>query len=169
MDNLVLIGMPGSGKSTVGRVLANALDMAFIDTDALVEQRRGTTLQAIVDEEGPEGVLQAEAEEAFRLDCRNTVVATGGSMVYSETAMTALERLGPVIWLDVPLVILKQRVGRGDQRGLAMRPDQDLSDLASERLPLYQNHATLWIGCDNLSPEEISTAIIKRLSARTGT
>ncbi|MFV8834508.1 shikimate kinase [Aquisalimonas sp.] len=167
--NLILIGMPGSGKSTVGRVLAHALDMAFVDTDALVEQRRGVTLQAIVDTEGPEGVLRAEAEEALKLDCRNTVIATGGSMVYSETAMCALERLGPVIWLDLPLETLKERVGSGDQRGLAMRPDQGLADLAAERLPLYERHATLRIDCDGLSPQEISAAIVARLSAQTGT
>ncbi|SEO91603.1 shikimate kinase [Aquisalimonas asiatica] len=167
--NLILIGMPGSGKSTVGRVLANALDMAFVDTDALVEQRRGVSLQAIVDAEGPEGVLCAEADEALRLDCRDTVIATGGSMVYSETAMKALEQLGPIIWLDVPLETLKTRVGSGDQRGLAMRPDQGLADLATERLPLYQRHATLRIDCNGLSPEEVSAAIVSRLSVRTGT
>lgn len=169
MDNLVLIGMPGSGKSTVGRELAKALNMAFVDTDTLVEQQRGATLQAIVDAEGPEGMLLAEAEEAVKLDCRNTVIATGGSMVYSETAMSALEQLGPVIWLDVPLDALKKRVGIGDQRGLAMRPDQNLSDLATERLPLYQRHATLRIECDGLSPQGISAAILSRLPVRTGT
>ncbi|WP_290651614.1 shikimate kinase [Aquisalimonas sp.] len=169
MDNLVLIGMPGSGKSTVGRVLAQLLDMRFVDTDALVEHHLGLSLQAIVDRDGPQGVLRAEAEEAMALDCRGTVIATGGSMVYSEAAMDALTRLGPVIWLDVPLRTLQQRVGSGDKRGLAMRPDQNLSDLAVERLPLYQRHAALRIDCANRTPQQVASQIARQLPARTGT
>ena len=164
-DNLVIIGMPGSGKSTIGRLLADRLDKGFVDTDALVEASRGCSLQAIVDTEGPAGVLAAEESEAQALDCRDTVVATGGSMVYSEPAMTALRRLGTVLWLDVPLTTLQRRVGSGAHRGLAMRPDQNLSDLASERLPLYALHADLRIPCPaGASPENIAAIITARLA-----
>ena len=164
-DNLVLIGMPGSGKSTIGQCLADRLGKRFVDTDALVEASRGRSLQAIVDAEGPAGVLAAEETEAQALDCCNTVVATGGSMVYSEPAMTALRRLGHVLWLDVPLAALQERVGSGADRGLAMRPDQNLSDLASERLPLYARHADLRIPCAaGTSPEEITATIVDRLN-----
>ena len=169
MDNLILIGMPGSGKSTVGRELADRLEMAFIDTDSLVEARQGLPLQAIVDRDGPEGVLRAESLEASELGCRNTVIATGGSMVYSESAMRALTRLGPIIWLDVPLPLLKQRVGGGQDRGLAMRPDQDLSDLAEERLPLYQRHATVHIQAGTLTPAAIVDHIVAQRPSFTRT
>ncbi|QIT56685.1 shikimate kinase [Aquisalimonas sp. 2447] len=163
--NLVLIGMPGSGKSTIGRLLADRLGRRFVDTDALVEASRKCSLQTIVDAEGPAGVLAAEETEARALDCRDTVIATGGSMVYSEPAMTALKRLGRILWLDVPLAALQQRVGSGADRGLAMRPDQDLSDLASERLPLYARHADLRIPAPaGASPEDITAVILAQLA-----
>ncbi len=165
-DNLVLIGMPGSGKSTVGRLLAERLGCDFVDTDSLVETARGQSLQAIVDQEGPEGVLLAEEEQACALDCHNAVIATGGSMVYSERAMTALRRQGTVVWLDVPLPTLQARVGAGSDRGLAMRPDQDLADLAEERLPLYARHADIHVRCEpDSSTDRVASDVIRQLGA----
>lgn len=162
--NIILIGMPGSGKSTVGQILAKELGWSFADTDALVEARQGRTLQAIVDTVGPGGVLEAESREARNLDCRNTVIATGGSMVYSEAAMRALHQLGTVIWLDVPLATLGERVGDGTNRGLAMRPGQDLGDLAAERLPLYRRYADIRIDCSDRQPEQVVAAIVDQCS-----
>ena len=165
-ESPVLIGMPGSGKSTVGRCLAQRTGRAFVDTDTLVEARFGCSLQALKDRAGAAGVRAAEAAEARALRCRDTVIATGGSMVYTPEAMEALRGLGRIVWLEVPLEQLEARVGTGETRGLARHPGQTLADLVAERTPLYQRYADIQVACGTLDAESVARLVEQRLGKR---
>ncbi len=162
--NIILVGMPGSGKSTLGVLLAKALSYRFLDTDALIEQRQGRTLQDIVDREGYLALRKIEEELLLSLRLERHVVATGGSAVYSPRAMAHLKENGIIVFLHVELESLKKRIHNFGQRGIAKRPGQTFEALFRERLPLYHKVADLT--CDNtrLSPEEACGDIIGRLS-----
>ncbi|MGE5807798.1 MAG: shikimate kinase, partial [Nitrospirota bacterium] len=125
-SNIILIGMPGSGKSTVGVILAKLLSMGFIDTDVMIQTEKGRTLQDIVDHDGYLVLRRIEEEVLRKLDCRNHVIATGGSAVYSRKAMGHLKENGTAVFLNVDLGTLKARVHDYDTRGLAKRPDQSV-------------------------------------------
>jgi shikimate kinase len=157
--NLILIGMPGAGKSTVGALLAQYANMEFFDTDLLLEIREGCSLQHIVDQEGYLGMRAAEERLILSLDCRDAVIATGGSVVYSEAAMAHLQSLGRVIFLYLPLEDLLPRLTDLDTRGLVRRPGQSLADLYAERLPLYRRYAHLTIDCRGRTREEVARKI----------
>src|SRR5690606_34398761 len=111
MRNIVLIGMPGAGKSTVGVILAKALGMNFVDADLVIQERTGLRLQAIIDRDGPAGFLKAEEEAVLSLSCRNSVIATGGSVVMSPRAMEHLISAGTVVYLKVPFEEIEKRLG----------------------------------------------------------
>jgi len=167
--NIVLIGMPGSGKSTVGVVLAKRLSRNFVDTDVVIQTAVGRSLQSIVDNEGYLTLRQIEEEILLGLDCRNHVIATGGSAVYSAPAMDHLKRNGLAVFLDVRLSTLKARVRDYATRGLAKRPDQTIDDLFAERFALYTKYADLSITCDALTHEEVCQQIeqlLQRVSAK---
>lgn len=155
--------MPGAGKSTVGVLLAQCAKMGFIDTDLLLEVRENRSLQQIVDQDGYLGMRAAEARLILSLDCQNSVIATGGSVVYSEAAMQHLRSLGRIIFLYLPLDALLPRLTDLDTRGLVRRPEQSLADLYAERLPLYRRYAHLTIDCQGLTPEEVARAVGTRL------
>ena len=162
-SNIVLIGMPGSGKSTVGVILAKLTSRDFIDTDVLIQISQGRLLQNIVDTEGYMTLRRIEEDILLGLNCHHHVIATGGSAVYSHAAMEHLKSNGIVVFLDVDLPTLESRIRDFDTRGLAKRPDQSFSDLFKERIILYRKYADVTIDCADLSQEEVCAQIIKRV------
>ncbi len=138
MQNVILIGMPGAGKSTVGVVLAKKLGYAFLDADLVIQSRQGKLLHEIISERGVEGFWQVEeaVNESIRTD--RTVIATGGSAVYGERAMAHYQEIGTIVYLSLPLKEIRQRLGDLDERGVTLRKGQDLAGLYEERVPLYE-------------------------------
>ena len=147
MDNITLIGMPGSGKSTAGVLLAKLLGYQFLDVDLLIQEREGALLQEILDRRGTAAFLDAEEAAVRSLDCRRTVIAPGGSAVCREEAALHLKGLGPVVYLQVPLEELTRRIHNLSTRGIAMEPGQTLADVMAFRDPLYRKYADLVVDC----------------------
>jgi len=147
VDNVVLIGMPGSGKSTVGVLLAKALGYGFLDVDLVIQQREGALLQELLDTRGVEAFLDAEEAAVRSVACGRCVVAPGGSAVCREKAALHLKSLGPVVYLRVPLEELNSRIRNLSTRGIAMEPGQTLADVMAFRAPLYERYADLVIDC----------------------
>jgi shikimate kinase len=163
LSNIVLIGMPGSGKSTVGVILAKLTSRNFVDTDVLIQTKQGRSLQNIVDQHGYLALRTIEEKVLLDLDCRSHVIATGGSAVYSRAAIRHLKSDGIVVFLNVDLDTLKSRVHDFGTRGLAKRPDQNVADLFAERSSLYRQYADITIDCVGLSHEEVCARIIEEL------
>lgn len=166
-SNIVLIGMPGSGKSTVGTILAKLTSMNFFDTDILIQTREHRTLQDIVDNEGYMVLRRIEERILLALTCKDYVIATGGSAVYSHPAMERLRSDGVIVFLDADLATLRSRVRDYSTRGLAKRPDQSFADLFEERVALYTKYADITISFSGLGHEEVCAAIIDRLKSWT--
>ncbi|NBI65934.1 shikimate kinase [Pseudoflavonifractor sp. 60] len=152
MDNITLTGMPGSGKSTVGVLLAKALGLGFVDVDLVIQEREGALLQDILDQRGTAAFLEAEEAAVCTLDCRRTVIAPGGSALCREGAARHLSGLGPIVYLNVPLEELKRRIQNMAQRGIAMEPGQTLADVLAYRDPLYRKYADLIVDCPPMQP-----------------
>ena len=165
-SNIVLIGMPGSGKSTVGVILAKRTSMDFIDTDILIQRLEGRSLQEIVDTQGHMALRKIEEQVLLGLDCSNHVIATGGSAVYSPAAMEHLKGSGVFVFLDVDLATLILRIHDYDTRGLAKRADQTIEDLFEERLGLYVRYADVVVKGGGLTQEEVCAAIMRQMKAR---
>lgn len=159
VDNVTLIGMPGSGKSTVGVLLAKLLGYRFLDVDLLIQEREGALLQQILDRRGTQAFLDAEEETVLGLDCRRHVIAPGGSAVCREKAALHLKSMGPVVYLQVPLEELRRRIQNLSTRGIAMEPGQTLDDVMAYRAPLYDRYADLVIDCP-AGQELAQTALI---------
>ena len=147
MNNITLIGMPGSGKSTVGVLLAKSLGFQFVDVDLLIQQREGALLQELLDTRGVEPFLDAEEAAIRSVRCRRTIIAPGGSAVCREGAIGHLKSLGPVIYLRVPMEELSRRITNLSTRGIAMEPGQTLADVMAYRAPLYEKYADLTVNC----------------------
>lgn len=162
-SNVVLIGMPGAGKSTVGVLLAKRLALGFLDTDLLIQSHAHRSLQAIVDEDGHEALRAVEAEVLRALDVRDHVIATGGSAVYSDAAMAALRRDGVIVHLHVDWPVIERRVTNLGSRGIAKAGDQTLRDVYAEREPLYQRHAEITVDASRLDQEATVEAIVQAL------
>jgi shikimate kinase len=160
-SNLILIGMPGSGKSTVGVILAKKTSRDFVDTDLLIQRSQERKLQDIVDNDGYAALRNIEERVLLDLCVHNHVIATGGSAVYSDHAMAHLRSEGLVIFLDVDLATLESRIPDFSTRGLAKRPGQSLPELFDERFGLYAKHADISIKCDRLTQEEVCARIIE--------
>ena len=148
-SNLALIGMPGAGKSTFGVVLAKALAMTFIDTDLLLQSRYQASLQTQLDNHGVAALRQREAELIRQLDCEHSVIATGGSAVYSPAAMAQLQQLGRIIYLQASEPVLRQRIHNMQCRGIASPPEHSFNTIYRERTPLYEQYAELTLNTDN--------------------
>lgn len=161
--NIVLVGMAGAGKSTVGVILAKQTARDFVDTDVLIQTVEGRSLQSIVDTDGYLALRAVEERVLLGLSVRHSVIATGGSAVYSDRAMAHLKRDGVVIFLDVDLATLQARVGDFSTRGLARRPDQDFADLFRERSGLYAQVADITIDCNGQTQEAVCAAILSRI------
>ena len=155
MRNIVLIGMPGAGKSTVGVILAKALGMNFVDADLVIQERTGLRLQAIIDRDGPAGFLKAEEEAVLSLSCRNSVIATGGSVVMSPRAMEHLISAGTVVYLKVPFEEIEKRLGNISGRGIVLFAGQSLRMMYDQRVSLYEQYADITIVCVGLAFETV--------------
>jgi shikimate kinase len=163
-SNIVLIGMPGSGKSTVGVILAKLTSRDFVDTDVLIQVAQGQTLQDMVDKSGHMSLRKIEEEVLLSLDCQNYVIATGGSAAYSHAAMEHLKSNGVLVFLNVDLSTLLSRVRDFDTRGLAKRPDQSFADLFEERFNLYKKYADITVENSTLTQEQVCEKIIQKLN-----
>jgi shikimate kinase len=165
-SNIVLIGMPGSGKSTLGVILAKLTSRSFLDTDVLIQTSEGCPLQEIVDSQGYMALRAIEERILLGLQCRGHVIATGGSAVYSQPAMERLRADGVIVFLDTDIATLQSRVHDFATRGLAKRPEQSFADLFAERVALYERYAEITINCSCLTHEEACAEIVARLPAR---
>jgi shikimate kinase len=164
-SNLVLIGMPGSGKSTIGVILAKRSSHDFVDTDVVIQSRTGRSLQDILDNDGYLRLREIEAEVLQTLDLRKHVISTGGSAVYSDAAMRHLKQDGICIYLDVSLDTLRSRITDYETRGIAKRPDQSFDDLFAERTRLYRQYADITINGDNKNQDTVCHEILNALAA----
>lgn len=154
MKNIVLIGMPGSGKSTLGVLLAKALGYSFVDTDLIISCRAGAPLQKVLDYQGLGYFLALEESVGRNLDCESAVVATGGSMVLSDCAMQNLKKNAVVLYIDVPLEEIKRRVTNIKTRGIAFGKGETLDDVYSKRVPLYEKYADVTVEFENAADIE---------------
>ncbi len=145
MNNIVLIGMPGSGKSTVGVLLAKMLGMNFVDADLLIQQQEGMKLYEILEKKGNAYFAKVEDEVNASIQAEHTVIATGGSVVYGKAAMAHLKEIGTVVYLKVPLKELERRIKNFATRGIQMEEGQTLADLYAERIPLYEQYADVTV------------------------
>lgn len=164
MRNIVLIGMPGSGKSTIGPLLAKHTLRDFIDTDLLIQRRTGVSLQTTLEQDGYQALRDVEAQVLLECPRENTVIATGGSAVYSEAAMHHLAQSASVVYLRVSLSTLEQRLGDTSERGIAATPGSRLSDIYAERCKLYERFATYVIDNEACSAEQAVLSICQTLS-----
>ena len=166
LDNIVLIGMPGAGKSTLGVVLAKILGYEFIDADLLIQSKLDKTLKKIIDACGPDGFIEVEKEVLCTLSASRAIVATGGSAVYSDEAMIHLKSIGTVVYLRVSYEELESRLGGLHERGVVMKNGMGMSlrDLYEERLPLYEKYADVTIDIDGLSVRDAARRLVDQLS-----
>lgn len=155
MSNVILIGMPGAGKSTVGVVLAKKLGYAFVDADLLIQSREGKLLHEIISEQGVEGFWRVEEAVGESIQADRTVIATGGSAVYGARAMAHYQEIGTVVYLSLPLEAVRERLGDLTERGVTLREGQTLEELYGERLPLYERYADVTVDCEGRSIREI--------------
>ena len=144
-DNIVLIGMPGVGKSTVGVVLAKALGYQFVDADLLIQEAEGKLLSELIEEHGTDGFIEIENRVNSQIQTHRSVIATGGSVVYGKEAMEHLSEIGTVIYLKLDLDSLSKRLGSLEKRGVVLKDGQTLEDLFNERTPLYEKYADIII------------------------
>lgn len=159
MTNIVLIGMPGCGKSTVGVLLAKALGKAFIDTDVVLQAKEGRKLQPMIDDIGIDAFLKKEQDAILSLDCENTVIATGGSVIYGDDAMRYLHENGIVVYIKLPYRAIERRLSNLATRGVTLKEGQTLLDLYNERIPLYEASADVVCESNGLEIEETVTKV----------
>ena len=162
-NGIVLIGMPGAGKSTLGILLAKELGLDFVDTDVAIQVREGRTLQAILDQSDYLQLRKIEEQVLLSEDITGKVVATGGSAVYSEAGMARLKQSATIVFLDVPLQELRQRIGNFASRGVARKPNQSLESLFHERCALYKKYADIRIDCDRQSLQQSLGSVLQQL------
>lgn len=162
-NNIVLIGMPGAGKSTVGVVLAKKLGFSFLDSDLVIQSREGKLLHEIIEEQGVEKFWTVEEEANISIDVRRTVIATGGSVIYGSRAMDHLREIGVIVYLKLPCEEIAHRLGDLNERGVTLRKGQNLEMLYEERIPLYEKYADVTIECGHLSIREIVEIISQKL------
>ncbi len=164
-STISLIGMPGAGKSTVGVLLAKALGFDFVDTDLLIQSTEAATLQQIINREGYLALRAIEERVILAHRFSNTVISTGGSVVYSKAAMLHIKSTGPAMFLDVPFQEIHSRVNNLDDRGIARSESQTLEDVFHERQPLYKIYADITVPASGGTIEDTVAAVIDALAA----
>ncbi len=162
-DNVILIGMPGAGKSTVGVVLAKHLGYRFVDSDLVIQETIGKLLHEIITERGLSGFLQVENEINQTIRASRSVIATGGSVIYGKEAMEHLKRIGTVVYLKLSCEEIAGRLGDLKKRGVALKEGQSLEGLYAERVPLYEKYADLVMECEGRQIRQIVAQIVEML------
>ncbi len=161
--NIVLIGMPAVGKSTVGILLAKRIGYNFMDTDILIQSGEQKTLSEIIADIGVKKFLTMEQDYLLSVNCTNHVIATGGSAVYSIKSMEHLAGTSIIIYLEIGLDYLKKRLSALDSRGVIRAPGQDITSLFLERTPLYNRYAEIKIKCNCLTPDQVLSQIMRSI------
>ncbi|MDF2941360.1 MAG: hypothetical protein K0S01_218 [Herbinix sp.] len=162
MKNIVLIGMPGAGKSTVGVILAKVLGFHFIDSDLLIQEQEQCLLKDIIDRDGLEGLIAVEEQVNSDINTENSVIATGGSVIYGSHAMEHLRDIGIVVYIRLSYETIDDRLGNIKQRGVVFREGQTLLSLYEERCPLYEKYAHFIIEAEGLGMEEVMEKIVEK-------
>ena len=162
--SVVLIGMPGAGKSTLGVLLAKELALDFVDTDMLIQLREGRTLQEIIDETDYLNLRRIEGEVIADADLPNHVIATGGSVVYSDEGMRNLRRFGPTVFLNCSAEELRRRIHNYESRGIAKAPGQSFAELFAERQALYRKYADITVDCDSRNMQQVLDQVLRELA-----
>jgi shikimate kinase len=165
-NSIILIGMPGAGKSTVGILLSRHTGLDFIDTDIAIQVREGQTLQDIVDQQGYMKLRDIEQAVILEQSLKGAVVATGGSAVYGDRAMAYLAEHGVIVFIDVAIEELNKRLGDYERRGVARKPGQQFEDLYRERLQLYQRYADIQVTVTDETAEQVAALILTALAKR---
>ena len=166
-SNVILIGMPGSGKSTSGVLLAKTLGLSFADTDLLIQLQENMLLQDLVDQFGFSGFIDIEEKTVSGISFNNCVISTGGSVVYSEKSMKRLSEIGTIVYLEVSFPEIMRRIQNISTRGIALKSGQSLENLYAERLPLYQKYAEITVSGDGRTVEELVTEIVSKIRSST--
>ena len=159
MNNIVLIGMPGAGKSTVGVILAKVMGYHFIDSDLLIQEQEKCLLKDIIERDGLDGLIAVEEQVNSNIRADRTVIATGGSVIYGEKAMEHLRKIGTVVYIKLSYRTISKRLGNIKQRGVVFREGQTLQSLYKERGPLYEKYAHIIIEAEDLDMEELMDKI----------
>lgn len=163
MKNIILIGMPGVGKSTVGVVLAKKLGYRFVDSDLVIQDKYGKLLHELIEENGVEGFWKIENDVNAALEMEKSVIATGGSAIYGEEAMEHLREIGTVVYLKLPLEEIADRLGDLNARGVTLREGQTLSDLYDERVPLYEKYAHVTVDCQGKQLRDVAGLVAESI------
>ncbi len=163
--NIILIGMPGCGKSTVGVVLAKAANLDFIDSDLVIQKQMGCKLSQLIDQYGDEGFRAIENRINAELTAGDSVIATGGSVVYGEEAMRHLKNIGTVVYLKLSCPAIADRLGDLHARGVTIKPGWTLQDLYNERVPLYEKWADIVVDCETMQLREVVQYIMEKINA----
>lgn len=163
MRNIVLIGMPGAGKSTIGVVLAKALKKKFIDTDLLIQEETGRALQEILDTDGTDAFRKIEEDIIISHRFRNTVIATGGSVVLSRKAMEHLKKDAIIVYLNVSLAEIERRLVNITTRGIVLEKGESLRTIYDHRVPLYETFADIAVNCSGHDFERVVKTILERV------
>lgn len=158
-SNIILIGMPGCGKSTVGVVLAKAAGYCFLDSDLVIQEQEGMLLSEIISERGIEGFAETENRINASINTEKTVIATGGSVIYGQQAMEHFKNIGLVVYIRLPYEQIKKRLGDLTKRGVSIRPGQTLRELYDERAPLYEKYADIIVDEDDLDISDTALRI----------
>jgi len=164
MKNIILIGMPGCGKSTVGIILAKIIGYEFIDSDLIIQRERDMLLPELIERYGVDGFRQIENEINASITATKSVIATGGSVVYGDEAMAHYKEIGTVVYIKLPCDEIAERVGDLSQRGVAAHPSQTIVDIYNERAPLYERYADITVEAQGLRIDQTAKLIMKILT-----
>ena len=164
MQNIVLIGMPGCGKTTVGTYLSEIIGYGYIDSDSVIVAREGMRLSEIIAQKGTEAFLDIEAKVNSEICASRCVIATGGSVIYREKAIEALKKIGKVVYLQLSYEEIDRRLGDLKARGVALKEGFTLRDLYNERVPLYEKYADVTVCLDRLTVEQAAQAVAEAIA-----
>lgn len=165
MKNVVMIGMPGAGKSTIGVILAKELGYHFVDSDLVIQEKEGRLLREIIASEGLERFKEIENQVNYELNVTKSVVATGGSVIYGKEAMERFQKEDIVVYLKLSYKSISRRIGDPKKRGVVLKESQTLKDLYEERCPLYEKYAHITVDADNLGIGEVMHLVKDKVAA----